>query len=178
MKKLYQTFCGALLVLGLAGIHSAPAFAGGYRWSSNCNCWRPADYQYATRRYVRAAPEFIVHKRYVDHTRVVRGRTRVVQENQFIVHVRPVINREVVVHRTHTIVKDVVLHRTRTINTVRNRYYNEVVNVDGGGTVRHVTEYRDVGNCGYGYRYRTSYDCGYGCGYGHRRGLFGALAWR
>ena len=171
MKNLYRAFCGALLVLGLAGIYSAPAFAGGYRWHSDCNCWRPADYQYTTKRYVRGAPRVVVHKRYVDHTRVVRGRTRIIQHNRVIVHVRPVINREVVVHRRHTIVKDVVLNRTRTINAYRDRYYNDVVNVDGGETVRHVTEYRAVRGCG------CSYGCG--CGYGrYHRGLLGPIFYR
>jgi hypothetical protein len=84
---------------------------------------------------------------------VVRGNTRLIQENRLIVHVRPVINREVVVHRTHTIVKDVVLHKVNTTNKFREEFHQQVVNVPGGNTVQHVTEYHNVRgvncNCGY-----------------------------
>jgi hypothetical protein len=96
----------------------------------------------------------VTHERVVDHTRVVRGNTRLIQENRLIVHVRPVINREVVVHRTNTIVRDVVLHKVNTTNRVQEEQRNEVVNRYAGGSVRHVTEYRNVRgvncNCGYG----------------------------
>ena len=154
MKHVYKAFCGALLVLGLAGINPGPAAAqGGYHWDSVCNCRRP-DSEYNTRRYVRGATRVITHRRIVNHTRVVRGNTRLIQENRLIVHVRPVINREVVVHRTNTVVRDVVLHRTNTTNKYRNEYRTQVVNVRAGGSVRHVTEYRNVRgvncNCGYG----------------------------
>ncbi len=129
MKHVYKAFCGALLVLGLAGITSGSGCGqGGYRWDSVCNCRRP-DSSYNTRRYVRGAPVVRTHQRVVNHTRVVRGRTRLIQENRLIVHVRPVINREVVVHRTNTVVRDVVLHRTNTTNKFRNEYHNRVVNV-------------------------------------------------
>jgi hypothetical protein len=83
--------------------------------------------------------------------------------------VRPVINRTVVVHRTNTVVRDVVLHRTNTTNRYRNEYHNQVVNVRGGGTVRHVTINRQVRgvncNCGYEGSGR-SYSSGYGYGDG------------
>jgi hypothetical protein len=158
MKHLYKAFYGALLVLGLAGITPVPALAGGYHWDSVCNCRRP-DSEYNTRRYVRAPAQVNTRRRVVTHQRVVRGNTKLIQENRLVVHVRPVINREVVVHRTNTIVKDVVLHKVNTTNKVRNEYRHQVVNVNGGGSVRHVTEYRNVRgvncNCGYdrrGYR--------------------------
>jgi hypothetical protein len=152
MNYLCKAFSGALLVLGLAGVTPIPALAGGYHWDSVCNCRRP-DSQYTTRRYVRAAPRVITHRRIVTRQRVVRGRTRLIQENRLIVHVRPVINRTVVVHRTNTIVRDVVLHRTNTINKYRNEYHRQVINVNGGGWVRHVTVYRNVRgvNCDCGY---------------------------
>ncbi len=156
MKHLCKAFYGALLVLGLAGINPGPALAGGgYHWDSACNCRRP-DSSYTIRRYVRGAPVVRTYRRVVNHTRVVRGRTRLIQENRLIVHVRPIIDREVIVHRTNTIVRDVVLHRTNTINRWRNVYRREVVNVQGGGTVRHVTVYRNVRgvNCGCGFRRR------------------------
>ena len=91
----------------------------------------------------------------------VRGNTRLIQENRLIVHVRPVIHREVIVHRTHTIVKDVVLHRVNTINKWREVNRTQVINVNGGGTVRHVTEYRNVRgvNCNCGYE-RRGYEGG------------------
>jgi hypothetical protein len=160
MKHLYKAFYGALLVLGLAGVIPEPAQAGGYHWDTVCNCRRP-DSEYNTRRYVRAAPRVVTRERIVNHTRVVRGNTRLIQENRLIVHVRPVINREVVVHRTNTIVRDVVLHRVNTTNKVRDVYRHEVINREVPGTVRHVVERREVRgvncNCGYGGGYRTSY---------------------
>ncbi len=101
------------------------------------------------------------HRRIVNSTRVVRGNTRLIQENRLIVHVRPVINREVVVHRTNTIVRDVVLHRTNTTNKYRDEYRRQVVNVRAGGSVRHVTVYRNVRgvncNCGDDRGYSRSY---------------------
>ena len=159
MKHLYKAFFGALLVLGLAGIDPGPAFAGGaYRWDPVCNCRRP-DHQYNTKRVVRGAPQVVTRQRVVTHQRVVRGSTRLIQENRLVVHVRPVINREVVVHRTNTIVKNVVLRKVNTTNKYRDEHHSQVVNVNGGGSVRHVTEVRNVRgvdcNCGYdrrGYR--------------------------
>jgi hypothetical protein len=148
MKHLYRAFFGALLVIALAGIDQA--FARGYHWDPSCNCRRP-DHQYTTKRYVREAPRVITHKRVVNRTRVVRGRTRLVQENRVIVHVRPVIKRLVVIHRTNTIVKDVVLHRVKTIHRVRNEYFHEVVHRHVRGSVRHVVVYRNV-SCGCGHR--------------------------
>ena len=147
-----QTICGALLLIGLAGIVPTPASAGTY-YDAVCNCRRP-DSEYNTRRYERAAPRVVTRERVVDHTRVVRGNTRLIQENRLIVHVRPVINREVVVHRTNTIVKDIVLHKVNTTNKVREEFRHEVVNRYAGGSVRHVTERREVEgvncNCGPG----------------------------
>ena len=151
MKHVYKAFYGALLVLGLAGVVPEPAFAGGYHWDSVCNCRRP-DSEYTTRRYVREAPSIRTHERVVDHTRVVRGNTRLIQHNNLIVHVKPVINREVVVHRTHTIVKDLVLHKTNTTNRTEVVNRHELVNRYAQGSVRHVVEHRNVRgvdcNCG------------------------------
>jgi hypothetical protein len=164
MTHLYKAFCGALLVLGLAGVNPTPAQAGQV-WDSVCNCMRP-DSQYNTRRMVRAAPRVVTRERVVNHTRVVRGKTRLIQENRLVVHVRPVINREVVVHRTNTIVKDVVLRKVNTTNKVREVHRREVINRYAPGTVRHVTEVRQVRgvdcNCGpdgrrYGGREVVSY---------------------
>ena len=166
MKHLYNAFYGALLVLGLAGVIPEPAQAqGGTHWDTVCNCRRP-DSEYNTRRYERAAPRVVTRERYVDHTRVVRGNTRLIQENRLVVHVRPVINREVVVHRTNTVVKDVVLHKVNTTNKVREEFRREVVNRTAPGSVRHVVERREVRgvncNCGPegGRGYRTSYQGG------------------
>jgi hypothetical protein len=165
MKHLYKAFSGALLVLGLAGIHTQPAMADGYRFDAACNCMRP-DSEYATRRVERAPARVVTHQRYVNRTRVVRGRTRLIQENRLIVHVRPVINREVVVHRTNTVVRDVILHRTNTTNKYRNEYHRQVVNRYVPGSVRHVVERREVRgvncNCGEeGARYSGGYEGGY-----------------
>lgn len=152
MKHLSKVFYGALLVLGLAGVNPEQAQAG-QRWDSVCNCMRP-DSEYNTRRTVRAAPRVVTRERVVDHTRVVRGNTRLIQENRLVVHVRPVINREVVVHRTNTVVKDLVLHKVNTTNRVEEVQRREVVNRQIEGSVRHITERREVRgvncNCGPG----------------------------
>jgi len=163
MRYLYMAFCGALLVLGLAGITPGPAQAQHY--DTACNCMRP-DSTYTTRRIVRGAPIVRTHRRIVNRTRVVRGRTRLIQHNRLIVHVRPVINRTVIVHRTNTVVRDVVLHRTNTTNRYRNVYRNQVVNIRGGGTVRHVVVNRNVRgvNCNCGDYRDRSYSSGYGDG--------------
>jgi hypothetical protein len=150
MKHIYKAICGALLLIGLAGILPDQASAGTY-YDSVCNCRRP-DSEYNTRRYERAAPRVVTRERFVDHTRVVRGNTKLIQENRLVVHVRPVINREVVVHRTNTIVKDVLLHKVNTTNRVQEEHRNEVVNRYAEGSVRHVLERREVRgvncNCG------------------------------
>src|ERR1700676_3830066 len=138
MKHLYKAICGALLVVGLANIVPAPASAGTY-YDSVCNCRRPES-EYNTRRYERAPARVINHERIVEHTQVVRGNTRLIQENRLIVHVRPVINREVVVHRTNTIVKDVELHKVNTTNKVREEFRHETVNRFAQGETRHVLE--------------------------------------
>ena len=151
MKHLHKAFYGALLVLGLAGINSVPAIAGGDRYDAACNCMRPES-EYTTRHVERAPTQVRTHERVVNHTRVVRGNTRLIQENRLIVHVRPVINREVVVHRTNTVVRDVLLHRVNTTNKYRNEYHTQVVNRYAPGSVRHVLERREVRgvncNCG------------------------------
>ena len=148
MKHLYKAFSGALLVIGLANIVPTPASAGTY-YDSVCNCRRP-DSEYNTRRYERAPARVINHERLVEHTRVVRGNTRLIQENRLIVHVRPVINREVVVHRQHTIVKDLLLHRVNTTNRVQEEHRHEVINRYVEGSVRHVLERREVRGCNCG----------------------------
>jgi hypothetical protein len=114
-----------LLILGLAGV--VPAAAGGSHWDSSCNCRRP-DSEYTTRRIVREAPRVITHKRVIDRTRVVRGDTKLIQENRIYLHVRPVINREVIVHRTNTLVRDVYLHRVNPIHRLRVEHHHQVVN--------------------------------------------------
>jgi hypothetical protein len=89
-----------------------------------------------------------------------RERRHEADPNRLIVHVRPVIDKEVVVHRQHSVVKDVVLHRTNTTNKYRNEYHRRVVNVNAPGSVRHVVEHRRVrgvdcncdGRYGGGYR--------------------------
>lgn len=142
MKHLYKALCGALLVIGLANVVPTPAFAGTF-FDSVCNCRRP-DSEFNTRRFVRAPARVVTRERVVNHTRVVRGNTRLIQENRLIVHVRPVINREIVVHRTNTIVKNIELHKVNTTNKVREEVRNEVVNRFAQGETRHVTERREV----------------------------------
>jgi hypothetical protein len=142
MTHLYKALCGALLVIGLANIVPTPASAGTF-FDSVCNCRRP-DSEFNTRRVVRAPARVETRERVVNHTRVVKGNTRLIQENRLIVHVRPVINREIVVHRTNTIVKDVELHKVNTTNKVREEVRNEVVNRFAQGETRHVTERREV----------------------------------
>jgi hypothetical protein len=152
MKYLDKALCGALLVIGLANIVPTPASAGSY-YDSVCNCRRP-DAEYNTRRFERAPARVINHERVVVQTRVVRGNTRLVQENRLVVHVRPVINREVIVHRTNTVVKDILLHKVNTTNKVREEFRQETINRFAQGETRHVLERREVRgvncNCGYG----------------------------
>jgi hypothetical protein len=162
MKHVYKAFYGALLVLGLAGIHSQPAQAQGSRYDSVCNCMRPES-EYNTRRVVRAPAQVRTHQRVVDHTNVVR-RTHLIQENRLVVHVRPVIDREVVVHRQNTVIRNITLHKVNTTNKQQNEYRREVVNRSIPGSTRVVNERREVRgvncNCGpydnRGGGYRTS----------------------
>jgi hypothetical protein len=156
MKTLYKAICGALLVIGLANIVPTPASAGTY-YDSVCNCRRP-DSEYNTKRYERAPARVVNRERVVEHTKVVRGNTQLIQENRLVVHVRPVINREIVVHRTNTVVKDIILHKVNTTNKVREEQRNETVNRYAEGTTRHVTERREVRgvNCNCGYDGRSS----------------------
>jgi hypothetical protein len=135
----------ALLVLGLAGL--APAIAGGNHYDASCGCMRP-DREYTTTKYVREAPRLVTHERIINHTRVVRGSAKLIQENRVTVHVRPVIDREVIVHRTNTIVEDELLHRVNPITLVRNEYHRETVVRYVEGSVRHVLERREVPICG------------------------------
>lgn len=156
MKLLSKALLAALMLIGLASIVPTPASAGTY-YDTVCNCRRP-DYEYNSRRYLREAPRVQTHERVVEHTREVRGNTRLIQENRLIVHVRPVINREIVVHRTNTVVRDVELHKVNTTNKYREEQRNEVVNRYAQGSVRHVLEHREVRgvNCNCGYSGRES----------------------
>jgi hypothetical protein len=76
MKTLYKILCGGLLVMGLSNIVPTQASAGTY-YDTVCNCRRP-DSQYNTRRYQRAPTRVITRKRIVNHTRVVRGNTKLI----------------------------------------------------------------------------------------------------
>jgi len=144
MKHMYTAFFGALLVLGLAGVQSTPAYAGGYRYDPACNCNRPES-EYASRRVVRGAPRVVTRQRVIDHTRVVPGQRRVINENHLVIHERPVINRTVVVHRQNTVVKDIVVRRrniTRKSREVPGG--NQVVHRYVQGETRRVTEHVNV----------------------------------
>ena len=153
MKHLYKIFYGVLLVAGLAGVAPVPAVAGGH-WDSVCNCMRPES-EYDTRRIERAPATVINHERVVNQTRVVRGNTHLIQENRLVVHVKPVVHRDVIVHRVNTIVRDVELHRVNTTNKTKVVYAHVVVNREVAGEVRHVLEHREVRgvncNCGPGW---------------------------
>lgn len=145
MNNLCKVCSGALLVW-FAILTPVSAIAGGTYWDPSCNCRRP-NAQYNTKRYVREPARVVTRQHVVNHTRVVRGKTKVIQENRKIVHVRPVIHRDVVVHRENTIVKDVVVRRVNTSHVYRNVHYHDVVDVYVPGTVRRVTEYYDVRGC-------------------------------
>jgi hypothetical protein len=152
MKTFYKALCGALLLIGVANIVPTPASAGTY-YDSVCNCRRP-DSEYNTRRVVRTAPQVNTRTRYVDHTRVVTGKTNLVQENRLIVNIKPVINREVVVHRQNTVVRNITLHKVNTTNRVQVENRSETVNRYAQGSTRYVNERREVRgvncNCGPG----------------------------
>ncbi len=160
MKHLYSAFL-ALLIVGSAGLAASPASAGGEtRWDPSCNCNRPI----TSTRTVRAAPRVVVNTRVVN-TRKVVPRHRTVEENQLVVHVRPVIRKEVVLHRQHIHYQNIVTKRVNTINRYReeevrgggveNRYATttssstsvRVVrgsNCNCGGSERVVAGYRDA----------------------------------
>ncbi|HET6491786.1 MAG TPA: hypothetical protein VFG44_02325 [Burkholderiales bacterium] len=127
MKHLYTAFL-ALLIVGSAGLAAKPALAGGYRYDAECNCNVPIH----SKRVVREAPRVNVHTRVVN-TRKVVPRYRNVEENQLVVHVRPVINKEVVVHRQHIHYQNIITKRVNTLN----RFREEVVN--GGTSNRYQT---------------------------------------
>ena len=128
MKHLYSAFL-ALLIVGSAGLAASPALAGGgYRYDPGCNCNVPIH----SKRVVREAPRVNVHTRVV-HTRKVVPRHRTIEENQLVVRVRPVINKEVVVHKQHIHYQNIITKRVNTLN----RYREEVVN--GGTSHRNVT---------------------------------------
>jgi hypothetical protein len=144
MNYLCKACFGALI--SIAVLIPVSAFAGGTHWDPSCNCRRP-NVEYSKKRYVREPARVVTRHHVVDHTRVVRGRTKVIQENRKIVHIRPVIHRDVVVHRENTIVKDVVLRQVRASHAYRDIHYHDVVDVYVPGTVRRVTEYYDVRGC-------------------------------
>jgi hypothetical protein len=150
MRHVYQAFCGALLLIGVAGILPEPASAGTY-YDSVCNCRRP-DSEYNTRRVERGPAQVRTRTRYVDHTKEVK-KTNLVQENRLIVHIRPIINREIVVHRTNTVVRNITLHKVNTTNRTEVENRNETINRYAQGSVRYVNERREVQgtncNCGY-----------------------------
>lgn len=149
MNHVCKAFYGALLVLGLAAVNPESVSAGGSHWDPACNCRRP-DSEYTTHRYVREAPQVVTHHRVVNRTRVVRGETRLVQENRVFVHVRPVVDREIVVHRTNTIVRDELLHRVNPIYQLRVEHHHGLVNRYEQGWVRHELVRREVRGCGCG----------------------------
>ena len=93
---------------------------------------------------MREKPQIVTYHRVVDRTRVVRGDTKLFQENRVYVHVKPVIHREVVVHRTNTIVRDVYLHRANPIYRQKLVYRHQVVNRYVQGWTRHVREWHEV----------------------------------
>jgi hypothetical protein len=159
MKHLYTAFL-ALLIVGSAGLVAGPAFADGQRYDPGCNCNVPI----SSTRTVREAPRVNVHTRVV-HTRRVVPRYRQVDVNRLVIHVRPVINREVVVHRQHIHYQNIITKRLNTIN----RFREEVVY--GGRSDRYQTttssstQYRVVQgrncNCGGQERVAISRDVSY-----------------
>ena len=126
MKHLYSAFL-ALLIVGSAGLAAEPALAGGYRFDASCNCNVPI----TSSRTVREAPRVVVHTR-VENTRKVIPRYKNIEENQLVVHVRPVINKEVVIHRENIHYQNIITKRVNTIN----RFREEVV--QGGVSHRNV----------------------------------------
>jgi hypothetical protein len=140
-----------LATVGLLGATtSTPASADGYRWDASCNCNRP----FTSRRVVYEAP-LVNYRTRVEASQQVIPRYQTIEENQLVVHVRPVIQREIVLHRQYVHYQNIV---TRRLNTV-NRYQTQVVY---GGVVNqyatipsYSTVYRTVlgtnCNCGGGY---------------------------
>jgi hypothetical protein len=149
MKPLFALL-SVLAAVGLFGSTSTPAAADGYRWDANCNCNVPI----TSRRVVYEAPLVNYRTRVISVQQVI-PRYQTIQENQLVVHVRPVIQREIVLHRQYVHYQNIV---TRQINTV-NQYRTQLVY---GGVVNQYatiptvsTVYRTVRgtncNCGGGY---------------------------
>ena len=159
MKHLYSAFL-ALLIVGSAGYVTSPAEAGGYRYDPGCNCNRPVD----STRVVREAPRVIYNTRVVNTRRVV-PRYRTEERNQLVVHVRPVIRKDVVVHREHVHYQNIVTRRINTINRYREEErYGGVENRRGGVTTSSSTIVRTVpgSNCNCGGSERVAVGGGYG----------------
>ncbi|MGE0063417.1 MAG: hypothetical protein AB7T86_15210 [Xanthobacteraceae bacterium] len=147
MRHLYSAFL-ALLIVGSAGYVTSPAQAGGYRYDPGCNCNRPID----STRTVREAPRVIYNTRVVNTRRVV-PRYRTEERNQLVVHVRPVIRKDVVVHREHVHYQNIVTRRINTINRYREEErYGGVEHRRGGVSTSSSTVVRTVQgtncNCG------------------------------
>ena len=134
MKHMYTAFL-ALLIVGSAGLTATPAAANGatangngFRWDPDCNCNRPI----TKTRTVRAAPRVVVNTRVV-HSRKVVPRFRNVEENHLVVHVRPVVKKEIVLHKQHIHYQNIITKRVNTINRYREEF------VRGDTQHRHVT---------------------------------------
>lgn len=159
MKHLYSAFL-ALLIVGSAAFVSSPASArDGYRWDPGCNCNRPVD----STRVVREAPRVIYNTRVVNTRRVV-PRYRTEERNQLVVHVRPVIRKDVVVHREHVHYQNIVTRRINTINRYREEErYGGVEHRRGGVSTSSSTVVRTVqgSNCNCGGSERVAVGGGY-----------------
>jgi hypothetical protein len=158
MKHLYSAFL-ALLIVGSAGYVTSPAEAGGYRYDPGCNCNRPVD----STRVVREAPRVIYNTRVVNTRRVV-PRYRTEERNQLVVHVRPVIRKDVVVHREHVHYQNIVTRRVNTINRYREEErYGGVEHRRGGVSTTSSTIVRTVPgtNCNCGGSERVAVGGGY-----------------
>ena len=148
MKQLYTAFL-ALLIVGSAGLVTSPASAqDGYRFDRSCNCNRPIH----STRTVREAPRVIYNTRVVN-TRKIVPRHRTEERNQLVVHVRPVIRKDVIVHRQHIHYQNIVTRRVNTINRFREEQrFGGTENRRGGTTTSQSTVVRTVqgSNCNCG----------------------------
>jgi hypothetical protein len=156
----------AALAIGFTGTLALPADAGG-RYQRGCaNCYLP-DGAFQDRRVVQHDPRYVRGRtQIVDTTRVV-PRHRYVDDNTLMLHVRPVVRRNVVIQRENVVYKDVVIHRQnvvhRTVQPVQDvvEYRTVPGRVSFTGVEHRYVRGSDC-NCGGHVAYGGGYDAGYG----------------
>ena len=127
MKRMFAGIVGTLLVVGLAGVLSSPAAAGGrgydrggYGYGQDCDCNGPVV------KVVPAGTQVVTSHRTVTTNRVI-PRVQVREKNRVIVHQRTIVHRKIVTHRHNTEHRNVTINRINTAHKFRTVHRNQVV---------------------------------------------------